>query len=237
MIYSILHFFFPLECIFCNKKDSLSKFCSVCKTCARKKLTFHEKLCESCSSIMETEECTYCNSRNIFFERIYFLRGRTEMEKEIIQKLKFVPRRDLGNFFRLGLKQITRKLFQDNQIDYMSFVPSNKKSYRERPFSSFEKVLHWIQKKYSIKTLSVLKKRSKELQSGKSYFDRFVHARFALEIQKEFQNKLSGNFLLIDDVFTTGATINEAARILLENGAMKVFVIVLTKSFPEKNSN
>ena len=37
------------------------------------------------------------------------------------------------------------------------------------------------------------------------------------------------NILLIDDVFTTGATINECSKILLKNGAAKVFVLTLAR--------
>ena len=71
------------------------------------------------------------------------------------------------------------------------------------------------------------------LASGKKshhYFrERFIHARNAFDIKKEYSRSLSGNYLLVDDVFTTGATINEIAKILLQNGAERVDVLVLVK--------
>ena len=80
-----------------------------------------------------------------------------------------------------------------------------------------------------IKVINPLFKKSKDLQSGKNFRERFIHARNAFDIKKEYSRSLSGNYLLVDDVFTTGATINEIAKILLQNGAERVDVLVLVK--------
>ena len=75
----------------------------------------------------------------------------------------------------------------------------------------------------------MLNKVSKENQSGRTYRERFIHAYSSMEIKPEFENKLSGNILLIDDVFTTGATMNETSRILLKNGAEKIYLLALLR--------
>jgi len=80
-----------------------------------------------------------------------------------------------------------------------------------------------------LKETSLLEKVSSEKQSEKAFEDRFFHARYSFAIQKNYKELLSGNVLLIDDIFTTGASMNEASRILLENGARKVYLLVLLK--------
>lgn len=61
-------------------------------------------------------------------------------------------------------------------------------------------------------------------QSSQAYVDRF----FAIHDSLEYCGPMgSGNWLLIEDVFTTGATANEAARVLKKNGAFHVFVLSL----------
>ncbi len=69
-----------------------------------------------------------------------------------------------------------------------------------------------------------LRKRKGKQQSGQGFVDRF----FALHDSLEFCGPgTARRCLLVEDVFTTGATANEAARILKKNGALQVIVFSL----------
>jgi competence protein ComFC len=230
LLFSVLDFILPLDCIFCGKHDILSSKASICKDCASSEKLKLPFLCNVCKSVLVEDKCNYCSSRNVFFERLEFIKSRTKLEKEIIQKLKFSPKPQLTNYFRIGLKQTLAEI-NNIKFDRLTSIPSNTKTRRARPFQSSHSIIDFIEKRKKIPYIESMKKISTELQSGKSFRERFAHARFALTILPEFENKLSGNYLLIDDLFTTGATINEGARILLQNGAEKVYALVLCKGF------
>jgi competence protein ComFC len=52
---------------------------------------------------------------------------------------------------------------------------------------------------------------------------------------KNKEKIIGKNVLLVDDVFTTGATMEEAARVLKETGAKKIVGIVVAKASPDQD--
>lgn len=233
IILLILDFILPLSCSFCGRHDYYSSKLSICKKCLRENAKNSKQIldthsCHNCKSELVGDSCVYCESRNVFFRELNFIRLRGDFEKEIIQKIKFGNAPYLSNFFRLGLRKKMAAIKSKNYTAIVA-IPSNTSTIRKRPISVCKPILEFLNIHLRLSTINPLFKKSKELQSGKSFRDRFVHAQSAFIIQKNFQNKLSGNYLLVDDVFTTGATINEIAKLLILNGANAVDVLVLVK--------
>ncbi|MCB1159153.1 MAG: ComF family protein [Leptospiraceae bacterium] len=236
VFYDLLNWLFPLQCFRCQKKDFLAKKIGLCKSCYSQKSRPAKEtppsFCPVCHSPLE-DSCRYCNSRNIFFEKLFFLSYRNQLEKEIIQRIKFSNIGNLRYFFRTGLKKHIREL-KNLELQAIIPVPSNLKTIKERPYRSCEVLEKDLSKFLQIPILRPVQKTSKELQSGKTYRERFLHAYSAFSIANSFQGKLLGSYLIIDDVFTTGATINEIARLLLQNGAEKIYVLVLSRGQDQK---
>jgi competence protein ComFC len=228
-LFKLQKFFYPINCFICGKHDNISDMIGICKKCIPKNQKNHKDLCPiCCSNKYNINQCTYCNSRNVFFDKLYFIRYRTKIETEIIDSIKFQLNPQLRYFFRLNLNKLIPKLKKE-KINLITYVPSNNKTLRKRPYLVIQPILDKTSRVLKSNFNLVTKKVSNQLQSEKRFSDRFFHARFAFSILNQFKDKLSGNILLIDDLFTTGATINETARILKENGAEKVFVLTLLK--------
>jgi competence protein ComFC len=228
MYLKIMNFVLPLRCSFCNGSDILSAKVSVCKKCyasQREKLSLR---CQVCKSLLESGTCEFCSSRNIFFERMEYICIRETFQSELINKMKFQDEPFLGNYFRIGFKQKWKK-FQFPKFSFITFIPSNQSTMKKRPILPFSQLLPLVSQLAGTKILNTLSKVSKQKQGDQSYRQRFIHARYSMDILKESKNRLSGNILLVDDIFTTGATMNEASRILLENGAEKVYLLTLLR--------
>lgn len=71
----------------------------------------------------------------------------------------------------------------------------------------------------------LIRKKRKRKQSSLHRTDRFLHVHNSLELRKTYADIKGESILLIEDVFTTGATANEAARMLKWNGAREVILL------------
>lgn len=232
--FSVLDFLFPIFCIFCGELDILSKKIGVCKKCYNNfpQKEENKNLCRVCKTPLVEGDCVYCNSRNIFFNELVFLTYRDEVERNLIQNIKFHNKPYLSLYFRIGIR---KKLgnWQKKHYQAIVVITSNKKTVKKRPIHPCKFVTEYLVKMFKVAVISPFQKVSHQLQSGQSYRDRFIHARMAFEIHKKYKNQLRGNYLLVDDVFTTGATINELARLLILNGAHSVDILVMTRARQE----
>ncbi|MBE7411286.1 MAG: double zinc ribbon domain-containing protein [Leptospiraceae bacterium] len=230
-ILKIVDFLFPVSCTECGQVDILSKKIGICRKCIPKQVPIPDNLCEICATPLLENSCGYCESRNVFFDKLFFINPTGVFEKKILNKIKFGNEMILSNYFRLGIGRILKKI-QFNEFNYLTLIPSHKNTLRKRPISQSFSILKILEKrsKFCLKNDLLLKKNSADLQSKKSYRERFLYAKKAYSIEKKFIHNLRGNAILIDDIFTTGASVNECSKILKENGVEKVYLIVFVKS-------
>ena len=79
-------------------------------------------------------------------------------------------------------------------------------------------------------TRSLYRKKPTPSQGGLSRRQRFRNVRSAFEVRKGAKEAISGSHVaLVDDVMTTGATVETCARVLKRAGAAKVSVLTLTR--------
>ena len=224
---SLLNFVLPLTCNLCQKQDLLAQKIGICRDCYKIPTNAEKAECAVCKSTIESD-CQYCNSRNIFFDELIYLRSSDTFHKKILRKIKFSKQPHLSYLFRWGLQN---KLQSWRNLNFQSifYLTSNYKTLQQRPFHPCTPILKRLEKFFQAPLASPVKKVSTELQSSKTYQERFLHARNAFQIHPGFRNQLTGAYLLVDDVFTTGATLNEVAKILKENGASSVYILVMLK--------
>lgn len=115
-------------------------------------------------------------------------------------------------------------------FDAMIPVPLHVKRLRERGFNQSLILARALGKKYGMDVdFSLLKRRKFTLtQTGLHKKEREKNIAGAF-IVTEPANIRDRNFILIDDVYTTGATINECAKMLIKAGAGRVAVLTLAR--------
>ncbi|RHX91024.1 amidophosphoribosyltransferase [Leptospira yasudae] len=232
----ILDFLLPVCCEFCGRYDFFSSKIGICKSCHREQATLpsdRQSLCKICKEPLTNGECAFCFSRNVFFEELKFLHDRTPFLAKAINSIKLRSAYLLSVYLCLGLKKELRSWKNINFTGLVAMPSTKTKWYspnKKRSFESCDFAIGRIGKILSIPRIEPIEKISLEKQAGKSFADRFIHARLAFRIKEEYKGKLNGDYLVIDDVFTTGASANEIARILIANGASAVRILTLIRT-------
>ena len=213
---------------------------------------FFPGLCAFCRQLLELEEkglCRICRGPLIKLrllpseERIRVHLSRVdeawtlfryeEAVKEIIHKIKFGKRRDLLHLFNEELRQFFSR---DNRFaDYDCMVPIPLDSGRriEREFNQSSLLASKIAKvlKIRIEQKGLGKRRRTPAQSLLGREGRKLNMERAFYVPRP--EKIRGRaVLIVDDVFTTGATLEEAAKTLKAAGASQIGFFALARTFP-----
>ena len=128
-------------------------------------------------------------------------------------------------FFDSSIKFIREKI--DQNIDIVTYIPLKPNDYIQKKYDRFQdlKLKDNAEAGYFMKKL--LKCNMNFSQKGNDLEVRkeIVKGAFSLEDGIEIKGK---NIIIVDDVFATGSTMEEAVKTLYENGANKVYAIILS---------
>jgi len=139
-----------------------------------------------------------------------------------------------GTYLAPGLSRLMMRVGQDilSQTDFLIPVPLHWKRLFSRQYNQATLLSHEITYETNIPTRTDLIKRhhSTKKQGHQTRKERYANIKNAFAIPFGKASQIKGKRVtLIDDVFTTGATLSECARILLEGGAKEVRVLTLAR--------
>lgn len=223
--------FFPAHCAGCAVAVEAGWFCP---DCAREIRPVPEPRCEICSQpyagTMDRFVCANCRGRAFHFECAVAVLHSRGVLRDLIHRLKY------GG--ELWLEEIlTEFLFQGLEdprlegvvIDAIVPVPLHPLRRREREFNQAEILARGLAKRANLRFLPALSRLRYTVTQ--THFDRrrrMQNLRDAFELRQNVavQGK---HLLLVDDVLTTGSTLDECARVLLEAGAESVRALTVAR--------
>jgi ComF family protein len=143
--------------------------------------------------------------------------------KEIIHQLKYRSHPSLARPLARRLAELYQLHFAHIRAELVIAVPLHRSRERERGFNqAFELARHFAGLVgVPVERGCLLRVRPTKVQAGLSRRERRLNLKGAFEVKRVAGIK-GRNVVLVDDVFTTGATLNECARILKQGGAQSV---------------
>ena len=217
---------FPLDCTcdVCGEElveDTRYRLCSECI----EKLPFVKgHICLNCGVPLK-DESDYCNRCQ--YQKSAFVKNRSPLVydgevKKLIYKLKFGRKTYIAQ--TLGALMADKFIESGMDSEIIVFVPMTDEEVKKRGFNQAELLAYEVGNRLNIAVLPALVKvkdtsQQKELK-GKDRANNLDGA-FACAFEQVKGRKI----LLIDDVFTTGATANECAKTLLKAKAREVCVL------------
>lgn len=217
---------YPMNCTcdVCGEELVADTRYRLCSECVEKLPFVGEHRCLSCGMPLK-DESDYCNRCQ--YEKFAFVKNRSPLTyegetKKMIYALKFGRKKYIAQ--TLGALMADEFLKSGMQADIIVFVPMTQKEEKKRGFNQSALLAYEVGGRLNIPVLPALVKikdtsAQKELH-GK---ERAINLEGAFSCA--FEQVKSRRLLLIDDIFTTGATANECAKVLLKAGAREVNVL------------
>lgn len=162
------------------------------------------------------------------FARAYS--GYDDPLKEIIHQFKYRPHPSLAKPLAGLLFSVYQSNLEELSADLVLPVPMHKSREKERGFNQAHELAKHFSRHAHIPLQSKILFRVKatRVQAGLSRRERRLNLVGSFQVSGRIGIK-DKKVMLIDDVFTTGATVNECAKLLKRNGAQRVSVLTLAR--------
>lgn len=210
---------------------------ATCGVCERLLELEEEGICGVCKSQLEglrfSLEEAVLPGRFRALDEGWSLYPYASPAKEILAGIKFLKKRWLVRVFREALASLLAAVTSQASYDMLVPIPMDRAKLYEREFNQSELIAGLAAKQsgISLARKTLRKRRSSFPQSQLSREEREVNLRGAFQVWAS--ERIRGRYvLLVDDIFTTGATAEEAARTLKDAGAKRVDLLTLARTEP-----
>lgn len=233
---ALLNFFLPRRCLFCGQIIEGLKSIPACSSCLAALIFFSSPKCPKCGIGLVTAEgpdhlCARCLNEELNFTLARALGPYEGLLAELITRYKYQGATYLAYPLGMLMADYKDENFSFAHIDMLVPVPLHPRRLQERGFNQSLLLARVISRVHKIPLeFNVLERiRYTQPQTQLSGPERERNMRGAFQVRKNCL-PAGKNILLIDDVFTSGATVGECARVLREAGARQVQVFTLARA-------
>ena len=229
---SFINFIFPPFCPICES-ELKHRERLICENCYSHIKTIESNFCRKCGAprLGGRKTCKYCKGFTFHFSKVRALGIFSSPLVEMIHLLKYDRKTLIAE--RLGIL-MGNLLFSDSdlsQTDMIIPVPLHKTRMRERGYNQsllLSRMVSSITRKELCNDVIIRKKATKS-QTTLNHNERENNLKDAF-IVSNFGKIKNKTIVVIDDVMTSGTTLNELSKTLLEAGAESVYGLVLARA-------
>lgn len=228
---TFLNFIFPrnIYCILCGKPVERDEKYSICGDCKTNLQFIEGKTCEKCGKpIGEFDingKCHECINSSHFFTKAISCIEYDDISKKIIYGLKYSKKR----YISYHIAEIMYDRLKEEKMDCFDIiipVPLHPIKKRDRSFNQANIIGKYLSymTDISIDNKTLIRSKDTITQNMLTREQRRKNLEHAFNVVKR-NDIINKSILIIDDIYTTGATINQCSKVLIENGARAVYAV------------
>jgi len=207
----------------------------VCHVCGSSLFRHERVVCSRCLHHLPAARFTNDPSNpaaQVFWGRVplenvltAFLYNKGNAIQQLIHKLKYRGMKEIGIFLGEALGREIAAIKENNGISCIVPVPLHPRKQRKRGFNQSEIIAAGIAKVLGVEvnTDALYRRNFSSTQTRKSKYERWQNVESIFGLRKP-ETVMNRHILLVDDVITTGSTIEACARALLRAEGVKVSV-------------
>lgn len=246
LVKAFIHFLLPAHCPSCNLM--LEGETGVCPACWRKLNFITQNCCDQCglpfdidfdSEAISTDDgapiklkCGRCLADPPPYQKARQLLAYDEASSGLILPLKHGDRTEYVPLLAGWLGNLGQTSGLIDQVDFLMPVPLHYRRLVKRRYNQAALLSAWLSKLWRIPHAADLikRKRATKSQGHLTWRQRHVNVRGAFIVRPRWRSLIQGKIILIiDDVMTTGATLESCTRVLLRAGAKEVRCLALAR--------
>ncbi len=233
---------FPPRCLLCRSclQEVRGSLCDPCQ--AKLERERAKPACPHCASSVAPSEvhqgrCSACRGRRLPVSGTVRVGHYDDGLGQLTRSYKYQAREEIEPLLARWLAEVATGAKWLHQIEAIVAVPTHWKHRLTRPLYAADALAAAVAIRTGIPRLPVLRRtRAGPHQIGLSYTERVQNVRGAFAVRHRVTLR-KARLLLIDDVMTTGATVNECAKVLRGGGAAEVYAAVLVTAGWDRSSN
>ena len=227
----------PSACITCQEFQKFS-ICNTCLSSLKSDALFNYQCCYQCGITLQATElaeqrCTPCQITQPYFDETVCLDRYEGILQTPLHELKYQKRIAFANALGNTWNLLMTKELENTLAGYLLPVPLSIQKLAQRGFNqSWEIAKHIGCGRHIQKSPYILQRHHYSgHQAGSSLGSRRSAIQDMFYIETKYIESLKGKSVVVfDDVMTSGATLNEIARILKDNGVSRVINWVVLRA-------
>ncbi len=234
MLQVLLDILYPVRCPVCEE-IVLPRGQRICRSCREKLVYIEEPRCKRCGKPIEYEEqeyCSDCRRKNFHYDGGYAVWAYNEAMRASVAGFKYRGRKEYSVFYIQEIARLYGEAIRRLSPEAIVPVPIHRSKYLERGYNQADILAKGIGRELQLPVYSKLLVRHKKTLPQKKLSDkeRLKNLAEAFQINKNEGGKQLSQLdrvLLVDDIYTTGSTVEACTNVLKSNGVKEVYFIVL----------
>ena len=236
MLPVIINLLYPAQCRACGEKTS-SWDQHICENCQKRIKRRLPPFCVKCGKQISGDPqiqnmCTDCKKEKIYFDHALSVFHYDGVLKELVHDFKYKKVTSLAAGFADLVVDFMKEYSMAKDTDIILSIPMHPWRLFKREVNASDILAKNIAKRlgrrYSTKILKKIKNTPPQSKLPRS--ERINNIKYSFSIHKNKETEIKDkNILLVDDLLTTGSTVNECARLLKGASSGRIEVITLAR--------